>query len=405
MRLKAKMKILVICQYFYPEQFRINDICFTLAELGHDVTVLTGLPNYPQGIILKDYRWLKKHREIINGVMVIRVPLIGRGRSKFKLALNYISYAVSASIYVLFMKKEYDVVWAYQLSPVTMVVPAILYRQLTGKKILLYCLDLWPENVVASGISKNSKVFKSLYRLSRWIYSKADKIAISSSLFSKYFKEVHKLKNPTEYLPAYAEGLFENIDSHKEGRESGPVNLVFAGNIGEMQSVETIIRAAGKLMYDPDIHWHIVGCGSSMEKCQKLADKLGLEDETVSFYGHKPLSEMPSFYTMADAFLVTLSANEIVSYTLPGKVQSYMATGKPILGAIGGETRRILQEARCGLCCGAEDYEGLAQIVVQFAAEKDQHVIYGKKAREYYDRNFRKDTFINKLLSMLEELK
>ncbi|MFZ3100626.1 MAG: hypothetical protein WA113_00165 [Desulfitobacteriaceae bacterium] len=186
---------------FYPEQFGVNDICFTLAEQGHDITVLTELPNYPKGVILKDYRWFRKRRELIKGVKVIRVPLIGRGSSKIRLALNYISYAITASICVLFMKKKHDVVMVYQLSPVTMAIPAIVYKLLSGRKILLYCTDLWPESVVAAGISKNSMIFKILHELSRWIYSKADKIAISSRLFAKYFKEVLELEGSVEYPP------------------------------------------------------------------------------------------------------------------------------------------------------------------------------------------------------------
>lgn len=398
------MKILVICQLFFPEQFEINDICFTLAELGHNITVLTGLPNYPEGIILKDYRWFKKRKEVINGVKVIRVPLIGRGTSKLRLALNYISFAFSSSIQILFMKKQYDMVLVYQLSPVTMALPAIIYKAIAGKKIFLYSTDLWPESVVAAGISKNSFVFKILYRLSRWIYSKADKIAISSRLFQKYFQEVLKLDIDLKYIPAYAESLFENIGNSKEMTENSPIHLVFAGNIGEMQSVTTIIRTADILRDNQKLKWHIVGAGSALEKCRKLSDELDLKN-VVMFYGKKPLEDMPRFYAMADAFLVTLSANETISYTLPKKVQSYMAAGKPIIGAVDGETSLVINEAKCGLCCGAEDFEGLARITLQFANEFEKQAVYGKNAKEYYNRHFRKDIFIDKFVSILEELK
>lgn len=398
------MKILVVCQLFYPEQFEINDICFTLAEQGHDITVITGLPNYPEGVILKDYRWFKKRNEEINGVEVIRVPLIGRGNSKIRLALNYLSYAVSASIKVLFMKKRYETVLVYQLSPVTMTIPAILYKALTGKRIFLYCTDLWPESVVAAGISKESLLFKVIYLLSRWIYTKVDRIAISSRLFAKYFKEVLKIESPLEYIPAYAESLFENIDNVEQKSTNGPINLVFAGNIGEVQSVDTIIKAAGRLKDNAQIKWHIVGAGSAFDKCQKLADKLRLKD-VVIFYGQKPIEDMPFFYHMADAFLVTLSSNETISYTLPKKVQSYMAAGKPIIGAINGETSVVINEAECGLCCGAEDFEVLAMIALQFANEKEKHLVYGRNAKEYYNQHFKKGLFINKFISILEKVK
>ena len=393
------MKILVVCQYFHPEQFRVNDVCFELVAMGHEVTVLTGLPNYPSGVIHSDYRRGRKRRESINGVDVVRAPLVGRGTGSFRLALNYLSFALSSSAKALLMQRDFDVIFVYQLSPITMAIPALLLKQLTGRRVLLYCQDLWPESVLAVGIGRDSLVYDVLLTMSRWIYRRVDRIAISSRMFQEYFKDTIGLQDDTPYLPVYADSHFEEV---KASCANGDVtNLVFAGNIGEMQSIETIVRAASELRDRRDIRWHIVGDGSARQKCELLTRELGLD--TGVFYGHRPVSDMSLYYSMADAFLVTLKADKVMSYTLPYKVQSYMASGKPIIAAIDGETRMVIEEARCGSCCGAEDYVGLAKAVMDFADQKGKYQHCGSNARAYYEKHFRKDQFMEKLVSLLRE--
>jgi len=392
------MKLLVVCQYFYPEQFKINDICFELVKNGHKVTVLTGLPNYPTGVIPKEYRWLQRRHENINGVQVIRSTLIARGKGKLRLALNYLSFALFASIKSLFLRKDFDAILVWQLSPITMALPALLLKNITGKPLYLYCQDLWPESVAGVGIGQESLVYKILLFISRYIYGKANKIAISSQLFEKYFSEVIGISNNITYLPVYAESIFDNIAETND--ESVKNNLVFAGNIGAMQSVETIIQAAHQLRNHKDIVFHIVGDGSNRANCEKTAHELGLEN--IIFYGQRPITEMPDFYAMADAFLITLKAIKEISYTLPNKVQSYMAAGKPIIGAIDGETRLVIESARCGFCCAAEDDNSLAELIERFVADKEAHLTMGNNARKYYQENFNKETFMNNLAHFLE---
>ncbi|GBF12472.1 glycosyltransferase family 4 protein [Tepidibacillus sp. HK-1] len=394
------MKILVICQYFYPEQFRVNDICFELAKEGHEVTVLTGLPNYPSGVIDSKYRGFKNRTEEINGVKVIRSWLLGRGKGVKKLALNYISFALSSTLKAIFMKKEFDLILVYQLSPVTMALPGILLKKLTKKPLIIYCHDLWPESIVSAGISSESKIYSILLKLSKWIYKSADEIFISSKLFEEYFNHTLDIYDHITHLPVYAEALFENIRSTNRSDET--VNLVFAGNIGAMQSVETIIYAANELREDHHIKFHLVGDGSFREKCEELTDTLQLNN--VIFHGQHPISEMPRFYEMADAFLITLKDNKVISYTLPNKVQSYMAAGKPIIGAINGETQIVIDEANCGLCAPAEDYKELANNIRKFVKEKEKHSIYGENARKYYDNNFSKKRYIERLNRLLQKI-
>jgi glycosyltransferase involved in cell wall biosynthesis len=394
------MKILVVCQYFYPEQFRVNDICFELVKEGHDITVLTGLPNYPRGVVEEKYKGLKNRTEMINGVKVVRSWLFGRGEGTKRLVANYLSFALSSTFKSLFLRKDFDLILVYQLSPVTMALPGILLKKLTKKPLVLYCHDLWPESIASAGISSDSKIYSILLKLSKWIYKKADYIFTSSKLFEEYFKGTLNVQKEFTHLPVYAEALFENINPVR--KENDSINLVFAGNIGEMQSVETIIYAARELKYDRNIKFHIVGDGSSRIKCEDLAKQLELDN--VTFHGQFPVTEMPRFYEMADAFLVTLKANKAISYTLPNKVQSYMAAGKPIIGSIDGETAIVISEADCGYCSPAEDSEKLARNIRKFADEKEKHLSYGQNAREFYDENFSKTKYLNKLNSLFKKI-
>jgi glycosyltransferase involved in cell wall biosynthesis len=397
------MKILVVCQYYYPEPFRITDICEALVQKSHQVTVLTGLPNYPEGRVLDDYRHGKKRFELLNGVNIIRCFEIGRGKSRFKLFLNYFSYAISATWKTLFLKGEYDVVFIFQLSPIMMAIPGIIYKKKHKKKILLYCQDLWPDSLEAGGIKKNTIIYNIFFRISKWIYRSADLIFISSYMFKNYFENILKVNTVNiKYLPNYAEDLFAQSVMLQTNNKSGNYNFIFAGNIGEVQSVDTIIKAAHQLKNHSNITFHIIGYGSKFDDCKQLNDRLGLTN--VLFYGRRPIEEMPKYYSMADAMLVTLKENKILSFTLPAKVQSYMAAGKPIIGSIDGETKRVIEDANCGFCCQAEDYEGLAQIILKFcmSGNKEQMALNAKK---YYDKNFNKGHFLATLEQALFSLK
>ena len=391
------MRILVICQYYYPEQFRINDICESLVHRGHNVTVLTGLPNYPMGIIPDEYKHGKKRHENINGVEVIRCFEIGRKKGFVKMALNYISYMCSATVKALILKNDYDVVLINQLSPVLMAVPGLVFARKNKLKTLLYSLDIWPESLTAYNIDNNSIIYKVMLKLSRGIYKRADMLAASSYRFGKYFEEIIGIEKEVKYIPQYAEDIFSDI---KAGGRDEKCNLLFAGNIGAVQSVETIVEAAQILKDEPDILFHIVGDGCRYEECMKKAEGLN----NIIFYGRHSLDEMKEFYDKADAMLITLNRDKLLSYTLPGKMQTYMAAGKPIIGAIDGETKRVIEEAKCGYCVHSGDSAGLAETIRTFNKNRGLWKRFGINALEYYERNFRKEVFISKLEQNLNEL-
>ncbi len=400
------MHILVVCQYYYPEPFRITDICETLVQKGHQVTVLTGLPNYPEGKVLDEYRWGRKRNEVLNGVEIIRCSEIGRGKGRLRLFLNYLSFALSGTLKAGTLRDSFDVVFVNQLSPVIMALPAIVYKRKCHKKILLYCLDLWPESLAAGGIAPSSFIYEIFLNISRSIYRSADKILVTSSMFKEYFIDVLSMDTQNiRHLPQYAEDLFfvkagQPVTIAEQGNDAA-FHFVFAGNIGEMQSVDTIVRAANELREHKSIVFHIVGDGAKLDDCKDLAQGFGLEN--IHFYGRRPVEEMPHYYSMASAMLITLKDNQALSYTLPGKIQSYMASGKPIIGAINGETARVIEEAGCGLCCAAENYEGLADVILRFI-DSDEIEIMGDNAQRYYSENFSKVGFSMLLEDELMEL-
>ncbi len=382
------MKILVVCQYYYPEPFRLNDICEEFVKRGHEVTVVTGTPNYPMGEIYKGYENGAKSDEILNGVKVHRCKIFPRKTGTLHRVLNYYSYPSKSTKYINSLKEKFDVVFINQLSPVMMARAGIKYAKKHKVKSVLYCLDLWPESLVAGGIGRSSLMYKFFHYESAKIYKNVDKVLVTSRSFTEYFKGEFGIKE-VDYLPQYAENLFNPDECKKEPDEY--IDLMFAGNVGIAQSVKTAIEAAKKCKDIKNLRWHIVGDGVELENLKTMSEGL-----PVSFYGRKPLEEMPKYYSMADAMLVTMQKDPVLSLTLPGKVQSYMAAGKTIIGAIDGETQKIVDESECGFVVGAEEASKLENIVREFVRLEKRKSL-GRNGREYYEKYFSKNGFIEKL--------
>lgn len=397
------MKLLVVSQYYYPEPFNVSDICEELQHRGHDVTVLTGLPNYPEGEYYPGYEDGRPRNEELNGVRLMRVKELPRKTGAKDRVLNYLSFWRSAKSAAKKLPEDFDVALAYELSPIMQADAGIVWARKHSKKCLLYCLDLWPASLTAGGFSKKSLAFRWMGSVSKRIYSQADRLAITSPLFDEYFRNELGLNLPDSlYLPQYADDVFAaNTDLPiPDGYDPSNVNLTFAGNVGQAQSVETIVRAA-KLTKNARITYHVVGSGSCLKACQKLAQELNVTN--LTFHGRKPLEEMPTYYAASDAMLVTFEASPMATYTLPRKATTYLAAGQPILAALDGETKRVIDEARCGLTCGTADAEGLARIAAQFAAMDNKQTL-GQNAREYYEKHFTKAKFVDALEAELMAL-
>lgn len=395
------MKIFVVCQNYYPEQFRINDICEQLVKEGHTVTVLTGLPNYPVGKIPKEYRWRKKRKEIINGVKVLRCLEIGRRHGAVMLAVNYLSFMLSATVKALFLKKEFDIIFSYQLSPVTMALPAIVMKKRSKKPMYLYCCDTWPESMKNIISNERNIIFRTMKAFSRYIYSKCDMISVTSEPFIKYFNQVHAIPiEKISYIPQHAEDIYLRMDFSPINNST---NFVFMGNIGIAQDIDCILEAAEKIKDIASFKIHFVGDGSYLEKGKTLVQQKGLDDIVV-FHGRHSIEKMPDFYKLADACLLTLKGDSLIGLTMPAKLQGYMAAGKPVIGAINGAAQDVIREAQCGLCVNAGDSNGLAQSMRDFIENPDKYKDCGGKGREYFKNNFTKTIFMKKLLNAINNL-
>ncbi len=395
------MNIQIVTQYFYPEPMRINDIVKVLVDKGHKVSVLTGLPNYPEGVVPDEYKGknYKKHKkEVLFGADVVRSKLIGRGKGSIRLFLNYVSFALSAGFKARMIDNDADVVFIQQHSPITLCRPAYIYAKRAKCPTVLYCMDLWPESVTTRlRLSDKSLLHKILKRYSRKMYKKATALIVSSSGFAEYFNDVLNIERDVIHIPQYAEDIFSAMPMPK----SKGLNLLFAGNVGKSQSVDTIIRAAALLKDRDEINWHIVGSGSALDECKCLAKELKVS-HLITFHGRLPLEDMPKLYAQADALLVTLASNKLIELTLPGKVQTYMAAGRPILAAAGGETSKVIEYANCGLACQSEDFISLAKNVDKLSKDKNKLKEYAKNSRQYYDDNYCQSKFFDDILKVME---
>lgn len=391
------MRILAISQYYHPEPFRVKDICENLVNLGHDVTVVCEVPSYPEGKVYNDFRMGKNRKENINGVEVCRVNTIARRKNPLFRFLNYFSYSFFSTRFVKKkLKKKFDVVFVNQLSPVTMGIAAYKLKKKYNIPIVVYCMDLWPESLVVGGVKRSSLLYKLFYRISKKVYTSADKLLVTSKQFLEYLSgEFNIPKELTDYLPQSAESVYDFLEYEEH---SDKLNLVFAGNIGVLQSVETIIEAA-VLLKNEKVEFNIVGGGSELDNLMNLASEK--KADNVIFRGRCSIEEMPSIYKRADALLVTMRANPVISLTIPGKVQSYMAVGRPIIGAIDGETKNVIAEAECGFCGKADDAKELAENVRRFIASNNKKQM-GLNARKYYEEHFTEEMFMKKLENELK---
>ncbi len=381
------MKILFVCQYYTPEPFRHPDICEELVKRGHEVSAVTGVPNYPMGKVYDGYKGRKNRDEIINGVKVHRCFTVARRNNAVFRLLNYFSFSVSATHYVKRLSENFDVVFVNQLSPVMMANPAIAYKRRHNVPVILYCLDLWPESIMAAGISKDGLIYKLFHRISEKIYRNSDKILVTSPAFSDYFEREFGIRD-TEYLPQYAEDIFTPEKCGKT--PNGYIDLMFAGNVGAAQDVDTIIEAAKLLTDIGNLRIHIVGDGSELDHVKSSARNM----PQVIFHGRQPLEKMPEYYSMADAMLVTLKRGSL-NATLPGKVQTCLAAGKPVIAAADGETEKVIKASGCGFCGAAGDTAALAENIRKLIGCDRETLI--NNSESYYAKNFSKQAFAEKL--------
>jgi colanic acid biosynthesis glycosyl transferase WcaI len=362
------MRILIVSPHYSPEPFRTSDVARGLMARGHEVEVLTGLPHYPAGRFYPAYGLRGPYREVIDGVPVHRVPVVPRGAGgAARLLLNYASFALMASLKALFLgRRQWDVVFVFQLSPVTAALPATIIRRLFGVPVVLWVQDLWPESVASSGIGGSRPLYAVARALSAWIYRRCDHVLGTSRSFGERLQRLGVAPDRFEYLPQWAEELY--AASHAGPTADGPAPwsggfpVMFAGNIGRVQGLPTILRAAELTRGDPEIKWVFVGDGSAHGWLRAEVSNRRLDDR-VFLVGRKPAQEMPGLFAQAGAMLVSLQRDDTMALTVPAKVQSYLAAGKPIVASIDGEAARVVTESGAGFAAPAEDADALAAIV------------------------------------------
>lgn len=400
------MKILIVTQYFYPENFRINDVCLGLVERGHSITVLTGKPNYPSGKYFDGYNWFRHSYEKWKGIDVYRSNLILRSNANaINLFLNYFSFAF-LSIFKLFsIKSSFDKIFIFAPSPITVALPGIVASKLFKAKSVLWVHDLWPESIRIAGGIENKFIIKIIDLLTRWIYKKVDKILIQSEAFKSYISQQVEDKNKIIYYPFYAEPFYrvENPEPKYNDDLPSGFKLLFAGNIGEGQSFPTLLEAAKviKNMSLP-ISWIIFGEGRMKEFVIKEVTTHGLENNFI-LKGALPATEMPKYFCCVDGLIVSLKKSEIFSITIPGKLQSYLACGKPIIGSIDGIGAQIINDAKCGFTGTAENVAELVNAIIKlYYLSKEGRKILGLNARTYFENEFERENLLNKLENLID---
>ena len=402
-------KILIVSQHFWPEEFRINDICDGFVEKGYSVEVLCGIPNYPVGQFFNGYGITKNRRQNKDEIKIRRCFEIKRGKNtNIRIFLNYISFPIS-SIFSLpyLLRQKYDKIFLFNTSPVMMSYAGIVLGRLKKIETTMYVLDLWPENLY-SVLNVKSKLLRVVaLRVSNWHYRKTDKlIANSKKLREVLIDRTGKDENKIIYIPQFCEKVFEAtvVDEELVNRFSSTFNIVFTGNISPAQSFETVINAAKILRskgYD-DIKWIIVGDGMSrvwLENEVKIENLSGV----FEFTGRIPMEDIPKYTHMADGLFACLSKTEMLDCTLPAKVFSYYAAGRPLILAMDGEIQEIVKESGAGYIADAEDSAALADAVIKlYSVTKEEREVMGESAKKYYFEHFERDKNMEKLIGFLE---
>lgn len=404
------MKILIVTQYFQPESFRINDLAQELKTRGHVVTVLTGLPNYPTGHWFDGYGLASCGRESWEGIEIIRIPMMRRMSARgWQLALNYLSYAVMASLLgPIWCRGHYDIVLAYEPSPFTVGIPAAIMRRVKKAPMMFWVQDLWPESLIATGAVHSKTVLKLVGRMVRAIYQRCDQVLLQSEAFVKPAVAAGAERKCIRFFPNWAEEFYQPVDLPGNALERLAMpegfQVVFAGNLGAAQSLETIVEAAELLRDIGSIHWVVIGDGRRKKWMQEEVKGRGLE-KVVHFLGRKPSESMPQYFALADVLLATLRPEAVFSLTIPSKIQTYLACGRPVVAALDGEGARIIIESGSGIAVDAGDAHGLATAVKRVHdLSSEERGLMGKQGRIYYEEHFEREMLVDRLESWMQEL-
>ena len=403
------MKLLILSQYFWPENFRINDVVEGLTERGHAVTVYTGIPNYPSGRYFSGYGFLGPLREQYKAAEVRRAPLIARGGgSGVRLALNFLSHAFFATLLAPWLARgRFDAILVYEPSPMTIGIPARVLRALKRAPLLFWVQDLWPESLSATGAVKSRALLGVVDRLIKWIYRGCDRVLVQSEAFIPSVEAHGVPRNRIRYLPNSAENFYRRLEpsaQDAEARELPPgFRVMYAGNIGAAQDFPTILAAAELVKHDSAIQWIVVGDGRMRGWVEDEVRRRGLQ---ASFHllGQRPPQRMPRYFAHADVLLATLRREPIFAYTIPSKIQAYIACGKPVIAALEGEGGRNIREAGAGWVVPPENPQALADAVIAASRlARSELSSMGERGEAWFREHFERDKLLSRLEAELRE--
>ena len=401
------MHILIVSQYFWPEQFGINDTALGLKEKGNEVSVLTSIPNYPEGKFFPGYTFFNTSDELWNGISIFRAKQIPRGKNNsLLLSLNYFSFAFLASWKVLWMTKKYDRILVYQVSPVFSIIPALVAKWKFKIPVYVQIMDLWPETFASTQPGKKSFFGNWVGSISDYLYRKADHLLLPFQSSQPLLEKRGIPANKMSYLPNSVDDFYLPVspDPQFNNLFTGEVHLLLTGNLGEAQGLELIIEAASQLQKDyPQLRWMLVGDGRNRQKLeQSVIDKK--LDAIVSFPGRYPATVIPYLIARADASLLTLKKEPIFAITVPNRLQSYMACGKPILASIDGEAASIITASNSGLVAPAGDVQAFVELVKNFMlSSAEQRKKWGSNARTYFLNHFERNQVLDQLNDLLQQ--
>ena len=408
--LDRALNVLVVSQYFWPEAFRINDLVRGLKERGHRVTVLTGKPNYPLGFFFPGYGFLRPVREEYGGAEVLRVPLVSRGTGREgRLVINYLSFALFAGVLGPFVcRGRYDLIFVFEPSPITVGLPALVLKKVKKIPLMLWVQDLWPETLSTTGVVRSKRILEGVEWLVRFIYRGCDLVLVQSRAFVEPVKAQKVASEKVLYFPNWAEALYKPVRLEDNAPERSEVpsgfKVMYAGNIGAGQSFETVLAAAQRLRSYPAINWVLLGDGRRRKWVEGRVRRLGLENQ-VHLLGSRPLESMPRYSSLADALLVSLRRELIFSLTIPTKIQSYLASGRPVIASLDGEGARVIEEAGAGFTVPAENAEALAEAVLRlYEMSPEEREAMGRQGRTYFEEHFEREKLLDRLEGWMEDL-
>jgi glycosyltransferase involved in cell wall biosynthesis len=408
------LKVCIFTNYFYPEPFKVNDIAFEFAQKGYEITVITAIPNYPQGKFYDGYSLFKRRKEILNNVRIIRLPIIPRGKGKkIELVFNYISYFISALFFTFFHSytNKYDVAFVHLVSPFFIGLPAVLLKRRQHIPLVFWVLDLWPESLSAAGGINNGFILNSQLKFVKFVYDNCDKILIGSHGFRKSICEKGMYDDKLIYFPNWAESVkserdfseYQQLKFFQDSAENDFI-ILFAGNIGEAQNLDFIIDVAADMKTVIEIKFVFLGYGRQKKHLEDRVEKLGLS-RSVFFLGQYPLDSMPVFMKRADVLLVSLKDESIFSLTVPSKIQFYMAQGKPILAVLNGDGADLVKEAQCGIAVPVNDPTTLKTAIYDlYEMLKEKMVEMGLNGKKYYQKYFMKEQRMDQLDQLFKNI-